>query len=78
MVPTVSHEADTSNFDVKFTKMPPSDLACEAISRESDEQFSGFSFYGLESLIAESIATTIQRRKSSLVMSDMAAIVEAS
>ncbi|RLN45963.1 hypothetical protein BBJ28_00015338 [Nothophytophthora sp. Chile5] len=50
MVPTVHHEADTSNFDKKFTDMPASDLMCDPVVDEDDRLFRGFSFYRQESL----------------------------
>ncbi|KAJ0408385.1 hypothetical protein P43SY_003111 [Pythium insidiosum] len=53
MVPVVQHEADTSHFDAKFTKLPAADLHCDDVVPEDVENlFAGFSFYGLESLEA--------------------------
>uniref|UniRef100_K3WJV3 non-specific serine/threonine protein kinase n=1 Tax=Globisporangium ultimum (strain ATCC 200006 / CBS 805.95 / DAOM BR144) TaxID=431595 RepID=K3WJV3_GLOUD len=48
MIPTVHHEADTRNFSDKFTKLPVSDLTCDAIVDEENKLFLGFSFIGLE------------------------------
>ncbi|GLD93236.1 hypothetical protein PINS_up001828 [Pythium insidiosum] len=65
MVPVVLHEADTSHFDAKFTKLPAADLHCDDVVPADVEQlFAGFSFYGLESLVGDSIAVSIQRRRS--------------
>ncbi|KAG7402360.1 hypothetical protein PHYBOEH_000068 [Phytophthora boehmeriae] len=49
-VPSVSHEADTSNFDKKFTDMPASDLMCDAVVEEHNKMFRGFSFCRRDSL----------------------------
>lgn len=49
-VPSVSDEADTSNFDKKFTEMPASDLMCEEIIEEHSNLFRGFSFCRQDSI----------------------------
>ncbi|KAG1708275.1 hypothetical protein DVH05_024957 [Phytophthora capsici] len=49
-VPSVSGEADTSNFDKKFTDMPASDLLCDAVIEEHNNLFRGFSFCRQDSI----------------------------
>ncbi|KAL4109083.1 hypothetical protein PRIC1_000788 [Phytophthora ramorum] len=49
-VPTVTHEADTSNFDKTFTDMPASDLMCDEIIEEHNNLFRGFSFCRQDSI----------------------------
>lgn len=56
MRPTVAHEEDTSNFDVKFTKLPPSDLVCDDIVDDNDNsRFRGFSFHRSSPRVSELI-----------------------
>ncbi|KUF79887.1 hypothetical protein AM587_10011729 [Phytophthora nicotianae] len=50
MVPSVSDEADTSNFDKKFTDMSASDLMCDPVIEEDNNLFRGFSFCRRDSL----------------------------
>ncbi|KAI9997164.1 hypothetical protein PInf_000600 [Phytophthora infestans] len=50
MVPSVSNEADTSNFDKKFTDMSASDLLCDPVIEEDNNLFRGFSFCRRDSL----------------------------
>ncbi|KAG2941066.1 hypothetical protein PC117_g10342 [Phytophthora cactorum] len=50
MVPSVSDEADTSNFDKKFTDMSASDLLCDPVIEEDNNLFRGFSFCRRDSI----------------------------
>ncbi|RMX67865.1 hypothetical protein DD238_000353 [Peronospora effusa] len=49
-IPSVSDEADTSNFDTKFTEMTASDLMCEAVMEGHSNLFRGFSFCRQDSI----------------------------
>jgi len=49
-VPSVSDEADTSNFDKKFTDLPADDLMCDAVIEEHNNLFRGFSFCRQDSI----------------------------
>ncbi|CAH0476319.1 unnamed protein product [Peronospora belbahrii] len=49
-VPSISDEADTSNFDKKFTEMPALDMMCEAVIEEHSNLFRGFSFCRQDSI----------------------------
>jgi p70 ribosomal S6 kinase len=58
MIPTVQHETDTRNFDVKFTNLPPSDLVCDDVEDvEENLRFRGFSFHGMSPRMSLDIAT---------------------
>ena len=49
-IPSVADEADTSNFDKKFTEMAASDLMCEAVNEGHSNVFRGFSFCQQDSI----------------------------
>ncbi|TMW63141.1 hypothetical protein Poli38472_002082 [Pythium oligandrum] len=76
LIPRVMGDTDTSNIDVKFTRMTPGDLLCDAVEAEIDDQFRGFSFYGFDSLVTASMATmSLHRRPSTEVKSPINSLV---
>lgn len=62
MIPTVQHETDTRNFDVKFTKLPPSDLVCDdVVDVDENSRFRGFSFYGMSPRVNGDLPTPLEQ-----------------